>query len=240
MITLQVFGPGFGLPDPSPFCMKADILLQMSGLPHERKIGNMRRAPKGKLPLIIDDGEIVADSTFIRLHLERKYGIDFDEGLTPEQRGIAWAVEKMLEDHLYWFVVSERWANDSNFSRGPLQFFRAVPAPLRPLIAAMVKRQVQRTLKGQGTGRHSPAEQAELARHALGATAAIMGERLYLMGSEPCGADATLGAFLASGLCTLFESPIRGLIESHPNLVTYAERIRTRYFADRELLSSAA
>ena len=124
MITLQVFGPGFGLPDPSPFCMKADILLQMSGLPHERKIGNMRRAPKGKLPLIIDAGEIVADSTFIRLHLERKYGIDFDKGLTPEQRGIAWAVEKMLEDHLYWFVVSERWANDSNFNRGPLQFFR--------------------------------------------------------------------------------------------------------------------
>lgn len=240
MITLQVFGPGFGQPDPSPFCMKADILLQMSGLSHQRGSGNLRKAPKGKLPLIVDDGVTIADSTFIRLHLEQKHGIDFDRGLTPEQRGIAWAVEKMLEDHLYWLVVSERWSDDANFNRGPLEFFRTVPAPLRSLVVALVKRKVRRDLQGQGTGRHSPAEQAELARRALDAAAAILGERAYLMGSQPCGADATLGAFLIAGLCPIFRSEIRGAIERHPNLVAYAARIRARYFADREPVSSAA
>ncbi len=240
MIALHVFGPGFGLPDPSPFCTKADILLQMSGLPHRRVIGNLRGAPKGKLPLLLDDGATVPDSSFIRFHLERKHGIDFDRGLNAEQRGIAWAVEKMLEDHLYWIVVHERWVDAANFDRGPRNFFNAVPAPLRPIIVAMVKRKIRRNLDGHGMGRHSAAERLELARQALGAVAAILGERPYLMGDEPCGADATLGAFLIASLCALFDSPVRGVVESHPNLVAYAARIRERYFADRDGLKLAA
>jgi glutathione S-transferase len=97
MITLYGFGPAFGLPDPSPFVMKAELLLKMAGLPYKADTGGMRKAPKGKLPYIVDDGEAVGDSTFIRWHIEKKYQIDFDRGLTPEQRAIAWAFEKMLE-----------------------------------------------------------------------------------------------------------------------------------------------
>ena len=58
---------------------------------------------------ITDDGETIADSTFIRWHLEKKYGIDFDRGLGTEQRATAWAFEKMLEDHAYWTVLHARW-----------------------------------------------------------------------------------------------------------------------------------
>lgn len=240
MIELHAFGPGFGLPDPSPFCMKADLLLQMSGLPFERKRGNMRKAPKGKLPMIVDNGETIADSTFIRLHLERRHGIDLDKGLTPEQRGAAWAVEKMLEDHLYWMVVQERWTVDANFDRGPRHFFQVVPAPLRPFVIAMIRRKVRQNLHAHGMGRYTPQERLELARQAVGAVAAVLGERRFLMRDEPCWADATVGAFMVAGLSPLFESPLRGVIEDHPNLVAYAARIRAAYFDDREGLSSAA
>jgi glutathione S-transferase len=117
MITLASFGPAFGLPDPSPFVTKTEVLLKMSGLPFEKRAIGMRKAPKGKLPYIEDDGRVIADSTFIRLHLERKYRVDFDRGLTSAQKGTAWAVEKMLEDHLYWIIVNARWLNDENFVR---------------------------------------------------------------------------------------------------------------------------
>ena len=80
MITLYAFGPGFGLPDPSPFVMKADVLLKMAGMPYRVDLSGLSRAPKGKLPYIDDDGTIVADSTFIRRHLEQGRGIDFDRG----------------------------------------------------------------------------------------------------------------------------------------------------------------
>jgi hypothetical protein len=61
-----------------------------------------------------DGGERVADSTFIRWHLERKYQIDFEKGLSTEQRAIGWAFEKMAEDNLYWALVDARWFNDAN------------------------------------------------------------------------------------------------------------------------------
>src|SRR5262245_53824436 len=128
MITLYVFGPFFGSPDASPFVMKAQMLLKLAGLPYESSTRGFSRAPKGKLPYIDDAGEIVADSTLIRLHIERKYGIDFDRQLSARERGVAWSVEKMLEEHLYWVMVYWRWMIDANFDRGPRGFFQRAPA----------------------------------------------------------------------------------------------------------------
>src|SRR6266702_4601925 len=131
MITLSPFGPAFGLPDPRPFVMKAEVLLKMAGLVYHADTKGLRRAPKGKLPYIEDDGERIADSTFIRWHIEKKYGIDFDRGLSREQRATAWAFEKLAEDHLYWAIVEARWSDDANFAKGPQIFFRRIPSPLR-------------------------------------------------------------------------------------------------------------
>jgi len=58
MITLYTFGPHFGLPDASPFVMKAEMLLKLSGLPYETNTRGFGKAPKGKLPYI-RDGEAV-------------------------------------------------------------------------------------------------------------------------------------------------------------------------------------
>ena len=91
MITLYTFGPYFGLPDPSPFVMKCEMLLKLSGLNVQENTRGFPGAPKGKLPYIDDDGTIVADSTLIRLYLERKYGFYFDRGLSARDRGVAWA-----------------------------------------------------------------------------------------------------------------------------------------------------
>src|SRR5512132_2110713 len=126
MITLYAFGPGFGLPDPSPFVTKVEVLLKMAGLAYRTDTTGFRQAPKGKLPYIDDDGEQVADSTFIRWHLENKYRIDFDKGLSAEQRAVAWAFEKMAEDHLYWALVDARWFDEANFAKGPKNFLRTI------------------------------------------------------------------------------------------------------------------
>ena len=61
MITLYTFGPYFGLPDGSPFVVKAMLLLKFAGLAYDEIRGYPSNAPKGKLPYIIDDGVTVAD-----------------------------------------------------------------------------------------------------------------------------------------------------------------------------------
>ena len=232
MITLHVFGPRLGLPDPSPFCMKAEVLLEMAGLAYEVDTKGFGKAPKGKQPYLTDDGTIVADSTFIRDHVERKYGFDFDEGLSAEQRATAWAVEKMCEDHLYWAIVHSRWLDDDNFAKGPAQFFQVVPAVVRPMVQMMVRRRCRNTLKLQGFGRHAAPERDALARRDIDALAAILGDRPYMFGDRPVGADATVFGFLAGAMCPLFDIAIRRAAEGHANLVSYRDRMMARYYPE--------
>lgn len=231
MITLYTFGPAFGLPDPSPFVLKAWVLLAMSGLPFRTDTRGLRKAPKGKLPYIDDAGTIVADSSLIRMHLEARHGIEFDAGLSPAERGIAWAFEKLCEDNLYWAVVRDRWMNEANFDKGPRKFFKVAPAPIRPLVIAMVKRSLRRTLHGQGLGRHSGSETVLLATRGIDAIADQLGNKPYLMGAAPCGADAAVFGSVAGMLCPLFESPLRTAAERHANLVAYRDRGLRQWFA---------
>jgi len=240
MITLYTFGPYFGLPDASPFVIKAMLLMKFAGLAYHEDRGGYRKAPKGKLPYINDDGLIVADSTFIRFHIEKKYGFDFDAGLTPEQRAVAWAAEKMCEEHLRFAMMATRWLDDANFAKGPAQFFKAVPMPLRPIMQSLVHRRVKKTLRLQGFGRHTRAEQDALAMADVNALVSLIGDKAFLMGEKPCGADAALFAFVASFLTPVFDTPIRTAAERHPNLVAYKERIARLYFSHSEAEPLAA
>jgi len=232
VITLYSFGPGFGLPDPSPFVMKVEILLKMANLPYRTDNSGFAKAPKGKLPYIDDDGVVLADSTFIRWHIERKYGIDFDRGLDASQKATAWAFEKMAEDQLYWVVIDDRWMDDANFRKGPAKFFERVPAAIRPVVVAMVRRKLRTTLHGQGTGRHSPDEILALATRSIDAIADALGDKPFFMGSEPTGVDATMFAFVCGILCPLFETRTRTAAERRDNLRRYVGRMTARFYPE--------
>lgn len=232
MITLYTFGPQFGLPDPSPFVTKAEMLLKLASLPYRCDATGFGKAPKGKLPYIEDDGERVADSTIIRWHIEAKYGFDFDRGLSAEQRAIAWAFEKLVEDNLYWALVHARWVDDANFEKGPANFFSKVPALVRPAVVAFIRRQVRKSLHAHGMGRHSPDEIVRISTRGVDAIADYLGQKPYFMGNEPTGADATMFAFVAGVLCPLFATPIRAAAERHDNLKRYVGRMTARYYPD--------
>lgn len=168
----------------------------------------------------------------IRWHLEKKYKVDFDQGLTSEQRAIAWAFEKMAEDHLYWAMVHARWMDDANFQRGPREFFKAAPAIIRPLVVAMVRRRVSKSLHSHGMGRHSATEIAELGSRSLQAIADYLGSKSFFMGAEPTGADATIFAFVISSMCPLFQSPLQQAAASHDNLRRYVGRMAARFYPE--------
>ncbi len=232
MITLHTFGPAFGLPDPSPFVIKAEVLLKMAGLPYQTVRSGPLKAPKGKLPYLVDDGELIADSTFIRWHLEKKHGADFDKGLSREQRAIGWAFEKMAEEHLYWAMVHARWTDDANFAKGVKSFFDVVPAPIRPLVIRAVRRRVRNALHGQGMGRHTDSEVAALGIRSIEAIADFLGAKRYFLGDEPTGTDATIFASVACVLCPVFDTPLRTAVERRDNLKAYVARMTARWYPE--------
>lgn len=233
MITLYGFGPRFGLPDPSPFVVKAMLLLKIAGLDHRTvSLSNPGKGPKGKLPFIEDAGERIGDTSFIRFHIEQKYGFDFDAGLAPREKATAWAVEKMCDEHLYWAIIDVRWRHTENFNKGPRSFFDGIPAPLRPLVVALIRRKSLAAMKSQGFGLHSSSEIAALAIRDLQAIADLLGDKDYLMGATPCSADAAVYAMVSGLMVPMFDTPIRGAAQAMPNLLAYRDRMAARYFSE--------
>ena len=230
MITLYGSGRHFGLPDGSPFVTKAEMLLKLAGLTYEMKQASFRKAPKGKIPYLEDGGRLIGDSTLIRFHLEQHHGADFSGGYSARELAGAWAVEKMLEEHLYFLAAYERWLVDANFERGPAVYFEAAPAPLRPLIKALVRRKVRASIWTQGLGRHSDDQRFDFGRRALDAVSTLMGSNRYFLGARPSGADATVFAFLIGVLCPHFTTRLRAHGETLANLVAYAAAMKAEFY----------
>lgn len=232
MLELYVFGPYFGLPDGSPFCIKALTLMKMSGLPFQTGKMSFSKAPKGKAPYLDDSGKVIADSHFIQRHLEQAHGIDFSGGYGPDKLATGWAMARMMEEHMYFLAMNIRWLRDENFWKGPYQFFAAAPAPIRPLIARLIRRKIAKTHQLQGIGRHSGAERLELAKGDLNAAEALIARNGFLLGARPCGADATTFAFIWAAECPYFKSEIGDHIRSRPVLMNYLKQMRALYFPD--------
>ncbi|WP_293676842.1 glutathione S-transferase family protein [uncultured Phenylobacterium sp.] len=226
MITLYGFGEGFGLPEISPYVAKTEVHLRMAGLAYEKARGAPFEAPKGQLPFIDNDGVVIGDSTFIRGYLERTYGIDFDEGLSPRQRAEAWAIERMVENQLGWIMAQSRWLIPENFAKGPTHFFDGAPQGVREAALEGVRQAVVAV----GVGRHSELEALALGVRSLAAISTILGDKPYLFGARPCGADATVFAMLAAILTPFFECELRRRAEGFGNLVAYVDRLMAQFY----------
>jgi glutathione S-transferase len=231
-LTLYATRPGFGLPDTSPFVLKTEVQLKMAGLVYERASAIPPQAPNGKLPFINDHDEVVSDSTFIRAHVERKYGVDLDAGLDAQQRAQAWAIERLLEVHLYFAMVWFRWIDPDNFAKGPANFANAAPEAERAALREQMQARKLAELQAQGLGRHAPQRIAELGRRSIDALAELLGNRPYFMGESPSAVDATAFGMLASTVTPFFDTPLRGAVEARPNLVAYIARMMQRFYPE--------
>jgi glutathione S-transferase len=232
MITLYGFGTGFGLPEISPFVTKTEVQLKMAGLAYRKERAMPPASPKGQLPFIEDDGVAVADSTFIRAHIERRYGFDFDDGLDRAERAQAWAFERMIEHHLYWALVGARWVHPENFAKGPAHFFDGAPEHRREKLREDAQFRVAENYLLSGLGRHAPDDDVELAVRSLLALSVQLGDKPYLMGERPCGTDATAFGALAGIMTPFFSSHLRERAEEFGNLAAYVDRMMLQYYPE--------
>ncbi len=226
--TLLVFAPKFGMPSASPFSTKAMLLMEMAGLSYETRGADPTKAPKRKLPVLLEGGETITDSFFIRRHLEVRHGIDFDAGLSAAERAVSTALIALAEDRLYFASMAERWLYVENQARLP-ELLDTVPAPIRGIVTRLVIRSVRKALDGQGHGRHTREEGAEIGRSAIDAFAAHLDDKPFLMGEAPSGADASVYPMLLGNLSDGFRSRLRAPIEAHANLLAYRDRMAARF-----------
>jgi glutathione S-transferase len=233
MIKLYQFPAAWGLPNPSPYCMKLEVYMRLAEIPYEIVTWqDPRKAPKGKLPMIEHDGHRLPDSEFALHFLAERATVDLDGHLSPAERAMGYAVQKMLDEGFYWTGVYSRWVDDRVWPTIKKQFFGHMPPVLRDILPALIRRKVKRDLHAQGIGRHSAKEVYFLADKYLRAVADILGDKPYLLGEKPTSFDATVYAFVANAIVPPFDTELRQSARSHANLVAYCERMKAAAFPE--------
>lgn len=223
--------PALGLPSASPFCIKLETWLKMAELPYEvRVVQGPPRSSNGKVPWVeLGDGRRLADSGAIMATLAQERSVSLDAGLDERSRALAVAITRVLEDHLYWAVVCDRWRVSSHWAQTRVAYFGAQPVPLRWLVPAVARRGVLRALHGQGFGRLDDDAVIARARHDLGALAELLDDQEHWLG-RPSSLDATAYAFLASAASPPFDGPLQRAVAQHSNLIAFIERMQQRWW----------
>jgi glutathione S-transferase len=224
--------PGaWGLASVSPFCLKLDSFLKLAKIPHHSVTATTPfGGPLGKAPWIEHEGRKLGDSSFIIAYLIERFSTDPDAALSPAQRGQAVAIQRLIEENLYWAMVYDRWVRPENWPILKGSVLGGIPAPLRAVAAPIARRGVRKQLNAHGLGLHSEANIAAIARRDIDALAAMLGEQPWYFGEAPTLTDATVFSLLANIHYPAFNSPMKEMIAAHPNLVAFIDRFRARIY----------
>jgi len=227
MIRLYQFPSYWNLPSASPFCIKLETYLKLTKIPYEIKITNdPRPAPKGKLPFIKDGDKIIADTSLIIEYLKKTYGDKLDTNLTPEQKSIATAVQRLCEEHLYWLIVYDRWVADSGWKVINPVFFSILSGPIKWFLPNIIRKKQKKACYIQGIGRFSDEERFALGKQNIDAIVNLLGSKPYFFGDQPTSIDATLWGMITPLLNTPIPSKLREYAGNIPVLVEYDKRMK--------------
>lgn len=230
-MELHQFKPGRGVPNFSPFCMKVAILLKMADIDFDEVIiSDPSKAPKGKLPYIIDGNHTIADSTLIKNYLENNYKVDFDAGLNAEQKAISHAYTKMIEDRFYWVIVHSRWIDEKNWPSVKDFWFCSLPPIVRNIVPIIAQKQVRTRIKAHGLGDHDVNDIYAFGTQDLSAMSVQLGDKDFMFGDNPTSLDATAYPMIANALLKEFQGPLLDSASQFENFGPYVERCQKLWF----------
>lgn len=230
MIELHQFPSKMGVPNLSPFCMKVEAFLNAAGLPYDVvKQPDPRKAPLGKLPMIVDGQVQVPDSHHIIRYFSDTYDIDLDAHLSAPEKAVAHAFARMIEERLYWIFVFNRWVDD-NWPVVKKGAFGKLPPVVKDMVPRIVQGKIKRDLEGQGLGRHEREAIYAFAKEDIQALADFLADKPYFMGDQISLADITVASFLCNIVQVELDSPIKQYVLAHPNLDRYQQRLAPQLF----------
>lgn len=232
MLKLYQFARTWGIPNLSHFCCKTETYLRMAGIKYEVTPALPMSGPKGKVPYIEDGDTILGDSGFIVLYLKQKYR-DLDKGLNEAELALSLAMQRLLEEHLFWATMYSRWQyTDANWQINKQAIFGVLPPVIRDIAAAYYRPKIQQQIYGHGMGRHTAEEIFALGNQDIDALSASLGDKKFFLGDRPTTLDASAFGFLINTFGCPIESPLKEYGLSKRNLTNFVDRIKAEYYQD--------
>ena len=189
----------------SPFCAKVRICLQVKGLAYRRitlTVGRLRELreanPLRKVPVLIDRGRTIVDSTAIARYLEAEHPEPPLLPSDPAARAYASLLEDWADESLYFVVGAFKWLNPKNRSTAIERTVSELGGGLlRPLVARVVARRIALSYRAWGYGSGSLGHFEERMRESLAWLAELVVGRTFLLGRSLTIADVAVYAQLA-------------------------------------------
>lgn len=211
-------------PSISQFVVKLETYLRMTKIPYMNVHGHTP-GTKGKYPWIEYNGEELADSEFIIEYLNTKLGVNLDKTFSRRDIGTARAFQKMLEENTFWAVTLDRWYYDKE-CRG----LRLVKVSRIKIY--FLQRLVKRSTYYHGIGRHSQEEVLRILDCDLRSLSDFIGTNKFLLGDEPCQADAAVFGQLSQIYWHSFGNKSYTYLKRYKNLLDYCVRMKERFWPD--------
>lgn len=232
IVKLYQFSSAWGLPNPSPFCMKLETYLRMAEIPYEIvPNADIRKAPKGKMPYIMHNGKILGDSGLIIEYLKSVFPDQLDKDLSISKKALALAITRLFEDHLNWIIMYSRWVESEGWEEINKTFFSSLPLIMRNILPTILRKRVLRDLNGHGIGRHTKDEIFQMGKADLIAISHLLNDQKFFLGNNPTSLDAMAYGFLANIMGCPVNSPLKECALTLDNLIAFCNRMKEKYYS---------
>jgi len=184
----------------SPFVLEVERALRLAKLPFRHDKVQMLKIkalnPTGQLPVLMIDGEAVADSTRILHRIEALAPGSLTAGLDPARLAEAWLWEEFADTALYPHVLATRWVDERGWPVPRKAFFGGLPPVVRDVIATIVRRSTKKGLEARDFTRAGMDAYQERRQGVLDLLEARAPATGFWLGDKPCVADLGLFAHL--------------------------------------------
>jgi len=212
----------------SPFCLKARICLSLKQVPYQRiglTLGRRselkRLSPLAKVPVLLANGETVADSSRIALFLEQKAPKPALIPRTVEERAWAHLIEEWADESLSFVVGFFKWLNPANRERAYELTAELAGKLPRGAILPLVRRQIVRRYAASGFVAGSLPHFEERMGENLVHLRDMLGDKPFLLGKYATLADIAVFAQLE----WMSRYQEKRLLDAVPEVRTWMERL---------------
>jgi glutathione S-transferase len=243
MIILYSYPSLFGVADNNGYGLKVFAFLRLVAAMHQRfgkpastlpqyargvpfaheHIFDASAAPRGQLPYIVEDGEMIGDSESIIAHLISKYALTIDAALSIRERDLSLLITRMLDD-LYWVMSYSRWKDERYWPAFRNALMREHPSLTAEGLQKARDYNLQR-YHFQGIGRYPPDQAYARGLADLKVLADLIPATGYVHGAKPTSIDAGIYGFVANIHYYPIPTPLKAFVSAHPNLVRHCEDI---------------
>ena len=241
----------YGFPRPtgglnlSPPVIKVESFLRLAAIPYVYiATRDTTISPTERFPMIVHNGNIVSDSTFIVEYLVQAYNVKVDASLTAEQRAVGLGARRLLEANSSWCLYRSLVVDST---KAIVPFFAkefGVARIVAKVMIYFVRKSMIKTLNTIGNGDLTDIQYRAEHLADVQALEALIGKNKYIVAEELTTYDCAVFNHLAStyylihSVEGLDRFPAMQFLQQSSLLRNYHDTILLQLFPDVQFITN--